>query len=136
MDQQQHFQGAEQLANFKVLTAENFDDVIHQHELIIIDFWAHWCVPCQGFATSFMEVAAEFPDVLFAAVDIEAEPSLAEDFQIRSVPFVMIIRNEVIIFAESGQMPTSALRELLTQAREVDMQATKHDMPGAGDNPD
>lgn len=137
MSELQHFPGAEQLENFKILTASNFDEMVHQHECIVIDFWANWCVPCQGFATTFMEVATEFPDVLFAAVDIEAEQALADDFQIRSVPFVMIVRDEIVVFAEPGQMPASALRELLIQARELDMQAIKQDFPDDNNhNPD
>ena len=120
-----HFSGIENLKNFVTFTEQTFDDLIHTHPIVVVDFWAKWCVPCQGFGKTFVEMAQEFPDFIFATVNIEEETGLAEDFQIRSVPFVMIIREGVIIYAEAGQIPSSAFKTLLLQTREVDVTSVK-----------
>lgn len=129
----EHFAGYEQLVNFSELSGANFDDAIHSHNVVVIDFWADWCMPCRAFAKTFIEVAQEFSDVHFATVNIDHERALAEEFAIRSVPFVMIIREQVVVFAESGQMPKSALETLLQQALSLDMEEVKknslHELP-------
>ncbi len=125
-EHQTHYAGSEQLANWATLTTENFDEIIAQHKMIVIDFWAEWCVPCRNFATTFVAIAKRYPNILFATVDIENENKLATDFAIRSIPYVMIIRESVVVFAESGVMPESALEDLLKQAMSLDM-ATIHE---------
>ena len=57
------------------------------------------------------------PDIVFATVDIEKEPVLAEEFGVRSVPFLMVIRNRVVVFAEAGAHSGASLQDLLNQAK-------------------
>ncbi len=99
------------------VTADQFDSVLQSHPLIVIDFWATWCGPCKVFSKILEEVSSRYPEFFFASVDVDAEKTLAEEFSIRSVPFVMIIRDRVIVYAESGVLQTSALSELLDQAK-------------------
>src|SRR3990167_9650361 len=101
----------------QTVTAVSFDEIIAQHALVLIDFGATWCAPCQTFAKVLEAVMPEYPDVYFGAVDIDAEKELAQNFAVTSVPFVMIVRDQVVVYAESGLLPASALRELLDQAR-------------------
>jgi len=104
------------------LTHDNFDQIVAEHELLAIDFWAQWCVPCKSFSTVFSAAAKQYNDIVFCSVDIEAEQQLAADFQIRSVPFLVIIRQSIAVFAQSGALTGTALDDLLKQARTLDMQ--------------
>lgn len=103
------------------LTQENFDSVIEQHEIVVIDFWAEWCVPCRSFAPIFEGVANKNPDIAFAKVNTEEQSELAAEFTIRSIPTIMILRQKIMIFCESGLLPASALEDLLRQAKALDM---------------
>lgn len=103
------------------LSSENFDETIHQHELVVVDFWAKWCAPCLAFDPTFEAVSENYPDVCFAKVDIEACPNLVEDFNIRSVPMLMIFKKNVAVFAESGSHTERSLSELINSAKALDI---------------
>jgi len=107
-------------SNIKVLTADNFDQIISDHDIVLIDFWARWCHPCLVFAEVFESVAARYEDCLFAKVDIEKETVLAADFQIRSIPYLAILRQGVMVYANSGALPEAALIDLIEQAKKID----------------
>lgn len=103
------------------LTEQDFDTTIQNNGLVVVDFWAKWCGPCLAFAPVFLQVSNEFKDVLFAKVDIEECPQLADDFQIRSIPMLMIFKNNVAIFAQSGAQTAKNLQELIQKAKELDL---------------
>lgn len=102
--------------HFITLTQQNFDEILHQNELVLVDFGAKWCAPCRSFNQVLAQVAPRYPKVAFATVDIDDEKELAEEFAIKSVPSVMIIRKRTVIFAESGTLTAGNLAELLDQA--------------------
>lgn len=110
------------------LTQANFDEVMHSHKLIVMDFWAEWCEPCKAFSHTFETVAEEYPQATFAKIDIEAEAELAAEWDIRSVPMLMILRENVLLFAEAGALPAGSLRELLDQALALDMTEVHKDI--------
>ena len=99
------------------LTSENFDAQLEQHDLLVIDFCAEWCKPCKAFEKIMLEVAPGFPGVLFGRVDVEKQKALAEEFSVRSVPYVMIIRKQTALYADSGVLSAKDLRDMLTQAQ-------------------
>ncbi|NKB46397.1 MAG: thiol reductase thioredoxin [Legionellales bacterium] len=109
--------------NLVTLTADNFEQVLGQKDLTVIDFWAQWCQPCLTFADTFVQVAKRFPDITFAKVDVEAETELAADFSVRSIPLLVILKQRTIVFAESGSLPESTLIELIEQAQALDLNA-------------
>jgi thioredoxin len=103
------------------MTKDNFDQIINSNPFIIIDFWAPWCGPCQGFGPVFEAESENHPDVVFAKVNTEEEQELGGLFQIRSIPTLMIFREQVIIYSEAGALQASQLKDLLQRAKELDM---------------
>ncbi|MFB6612925.1 thioredoxin family protein [Streptomyces sp. NPDC085524] len=103
------------------LTKENFDQTISENPFVLIDFWAGWCRPCLQFAPVYDKVSEANPDLVFAKVDTEAQQELAAAFEITSIPTLMIVRDQVAIFAQPGALPEAALTDLIGQARQLDM---------------
>ncbi|MCU7806034.1 MAG: thioredoxin [Candidatus Thiodiazotropha sp. (ex Lucinoma annulata)] len=103
------------------LTKDNFESTITDNSFVIIDFWAPWCGPCRSFAPTYESVSEDHPNVVFGKVNTEDEQELAMHFQVRSIPTLMIFRDNIIIFSQPGALPESAFRELLTKAGELDM---------------
>ncbi|MEU4732748.1 MULTISPECIES: thioredoxin family protein [unclassified Streptomyces] len=103
------------------LTKENFDQTVSENPFVLIDFWAGWCRPCLQFAPVYDKVSEANPDLVFAKVDTEAQQELAGAFQITSIPTLMIVRDQVAIFAQPGALPEAALKDLIGQARALDM---------------
>jgi thioredoxin 1 len=103
------------------LTKENFDQTVTDNEFVLIDFWAEWCGPCRQFAPVYEKAAEANPDLVFAKVDTEAQPELAQAFGIQSIPTLMIVRDQVAVFAQPGALPEAALEDVIGQARKLDM---------------
>jgi len=103
------------------LNQANFEQTVLNNDFVIIDFWAPWCGPCRGFAPVYEAASDKHPDIVFAKVNTEEEQPLAAHFQIRSIPTLMIFREKVIIYAQPGALPASALDDLIARARELDM---------------
>ncbi len=103
------------------LTNDNFKETVDKSDIVLVDFWAEWCGPCKMFAPIFEEVSEKHPDIVFVKVNTEEEQQLATTFQIRSIPTLMIFREQIVIFAQPGMLPASALEEVIGKARELDM---------------
>ena len=107
------------------LTAENFESAVGGADLALVDFWASWCGPCRMFGPIFERASEEYPDAVFGKVDTESQQALAASFQITSIPTLMIIRDNVIVYAQPGALPESALKELIGKARDLDMEEVR-----------
>jgi len=113
------------------ISAANFEATITDNDLVLVDFWAPWCGPCKSFAPIYESVSERHPDVFFAKVNTEEEQALAEHFQIRSIPTLMLVREQVILVAQPGALPESAVDDLIAKARELDMDEVRREIEAA-----
>ena len=103
------------------LTNEGFIAAVEKPGILLIDWWATWCAPCRAFAPIYERVSAKHPDVVFAKVDVDEEQALAGEFQIRSIPTLMVFRDGLPLLAQPGMLPEAALEAVIKQARELDL---------------
>jgi thioredoxin 1 len=103
------------------LTKENFEKVITSNPTVVVDYWAPWCGPCRGFAPVFEKVAEANPDVVFAKVNTDEEQEIAAHFQIRSIPTLMVFREQIIVFSQPGALPQGAFEQVVAKTRALDM---------------
>ena len=117
------------------LTKENFEQVVTSNGTVIVDYWAPWCGPCKGFAPVFERVAEANPDVVFAKVNTDDEQEIAQHFQIRSIPTLMVFRDQIIVFSQPGALPQNALEQIVEKAKGLDMEEVRKQIvqePGDG----
>jgi len=107
------------------LTHSNFNETIEKNDIVLIDFWASWCGPCQTFKPIFEAAAAAHPDLTFASCNTEDQADLAASFGVRSIPTLAIFREKVLLFAQPGLLPAEALEDLVAKVKALDMAAVR-----------
>ena len=115
------------------LAAENFTETVEGNDIVLIDFWAEWCGPCRTFGPVFEKVSEDFPGVIFAKVNTEEEQTLAGSFGISSIPTLMAIRENVVLYAQAGALPEQALRDLVEKVTDVDMNEVRAEVARQAD---
>jgi thioredoxin len=115
------------------LTADNFKETISSHDIVIVDFWAEWCGPCRSFAPTFEAASEKHPDIAFCKVNTEEEREMAAGFNIRSIPTLMVFRDQIILYAEAGALPAAAFDQLIEQVKALDMDQVRADIAAEGD---
>jgi len=109
------------------ITSENFAETVKKGGIVLLDWWAPWCGPCRAFGPIYERVAVANPDIIFGKVNTEEEPELAAQFNINSIPTLMVIKDSTLIFGQPGMLPEKVLANLVDQARTVDMEKVRQD---------
>jgi len=104
------------------LTKDNFEQTVLDNDMVFVDFWAEWCGPCRAFAPTYEIASEKHDDIVFGKVNTELQQELAGYFQIRSIPTLMVFRENVILFSQPGALPGPMLDDLITQVKAVDME--------------
>ncbi len=106
------------------ITAKNFEETIEKNDIVVVDFWAEWCGPCKSFSPIYEDVSEkhkEDKDIVFGKIDTEAEQELGAHFQIRSIPTLMIFREQVVLFSQPGMLNAAQLEDVISKVKEIDM---------------
>ena len=106
------------------ITAKNFEETIEKSDIVVVDFWAEWCGPCKSFSPIYESVSDAHKDdksIVFGKIDTEAEQELAGHFQIRSIPTLMIFREQVVLFSQPGMLNAEQLEDVIGKVKEIDM---------------
>ena len=110
------------------ISEPEFADIIENNNIVILDFWAEWCGPCKAYGPVYQRVSDEFPDVVFAKINTEAEPELGRMFNIRSIPTTIAFKEQIGVFMQPGALPEDALRDLVVMLKDLDMDEVRKEM--------
>lgn len=114
--------------NTREITAKNFEETIEKGGVVLLDWWAPWCGPCRSFAPVFEKAATAHPDIVFGKINTDEQQDLAQAFEIRSIPTLMVFREGILLFAQPGAIPGSVLEQVIAKVKSIDMEEVKKEI--------
>ena len=119
----------------QTVTLETIESTINDNAIVILDFWADWCGPCKMFAPTFEAASEKHDDVVFGKIDTQEQRQLAGQLQIRSIPTLMVFRDQIMVFNQAGALPPAAFEDLITQVKALDMDEVRAEIAKQQDGP-
>jgi thioredoxin 1 len=107
---------------------EALGQVVDHHDTVVIDFWAPWCAPCRGFIPVLEKASDRHPDIAFCRVNTEQQRELAQAFDVKSIPTLVVIRERIMIASQPGLLPEDVLEDLIEKAQGLDMNELRREM--------
>ena len=96
------------------INKNNFqEEVMNANQPVLVDFWAEWCGPCQMLGPVIEEIAAERNDIKVAKVNVDEQPELASQFQVMSIPTLVVIKDGQIVNKSVGAKPKDQILKML-----------------------
>ena len=96
------------------ITKNNFkEEVLNSDKPVLIDFWASWCGPCRMVGPIIDEIAKENSDIKVCKVNVDDEPELAGEFNIMSIPTLVVMKDGQVLRQSKGAKPKSQILDLL-----------------------
>ena len=100
---------------------DTIESIVEDNDIVIFDFWAPWCGPCRSFAPIFEAASEKYTDIIFSKVNTEEEREIAEHFSIRSIPTIMIFREQMLVYAQPGSIPENEIGAVIDKMKSLDM---------------
>ena len=109
----------DRICRMKVVTQKNIDQIVEENKIVFLNFWGNSCGHCKTFGPIFHNVASKNPDLFFGMVNAETEEELCIQFDVASIPTLIIIKSGIIIYDESGHIPEYALTNIVAKTRTI-----------------
>ncbi|NCP72449.1 thioredoxin [archaeon] len=101
--------------NVTELNDTNFKETITGKEIVVVDFWAAWCGPCQMFASIFENFAKENTNVFCVKVNVDDSPNISKEYQVMSIPTILFIKNGEVVKKQVGVLSKEIIKQIVNE---------------------